>query len=65
MFPGGSHRSAQCAGCCHAHLETPHAAVSFYWGHAYPGVTHVSLGAGCLKASLGLGLPGEQGLPHL
>lgn len=26
MFPGGSHRSAQHAGHCYAHLETP-----FWW----------------------------------
>lgn len=65
VFPGGSHRSAQHAGCCHVHLETPHAAFLLDWDHAYPRVMHVSLGVGCLKVSPGLGLPGHQGLPPL
>lgn len=65
MFPGGIHRSAQHAGHCHVHPETPHVAFSLDWDHAYPGVMRVSLGVGCLKAPPGQVLPGEQGLPCL
>lgn len=55
---GGNHWSVQCASaCCHAHLETPHAAFSLDWDYACPEVIHASLEVGCLNSLRDLALP--------
>lgn len=58
MFPGGNYGSVQPASaCCHAHLETPHAAFSLDWDHAHSEVMPVSLEVGCLNSLSDLALP--------